>query len=190
MPFLKGGTFAGLPNLEMLWLDGNKFRDLDTVDLFKGLQARNLSFLDLSHNELTDQPKGFESFGKNLLTYNLENNRLSSRVFLNRIQYFPSLRFLLEGRNGKTSFRSATFNPSKSLEKVDISCNPIQPLQDMLWSGMPKSLKVLNITFCLSTERDRPLVQKGAFDKFPPIEELHMGGGYFKAGILLKLQVC
>lgn len=190
IPNLSGGVLKGLPSLEILYLDGNKLHDLTTFEFFEGLIARNLSYLDVSDNNLREQPKGDEYYGKNLLHYDLSGNQIEGSVFNNRSQNFPKLQWMSQANNIKTTVLAKRLANMVSLKFWDISCNNFSLITTDFFAEAPKSLEALNLTFCCNSERDRPRIVPGAFSSFPPVKELFLGGGYFRANVLLRLQVC
>ena len=188
LPALHPGTLNGMRNLRRLYLDHNDLRNVQYMNFFEGLRAVNLSFLDASYNRLHDLPQGFEEYGKNLLTYNLDGNQIESSIFKDRQQYFPRLYDLSESHNIKASFLGKTFNTLATVKRIDMSCNPFRQLDLSTFAGM-HSYERINFTFCCSSVRTRPMLMYDTFEMFPLVDELHLGSGFLKTVIFEKLQV-
>ncbi|XP_055344871.1 uncharacterized protein LOC129592775 [Paramacrobiotus metropolitanus] len=189
LPDLKAGVFANLPNLQELRLDGNRLRMLGSVNIFEGLQANNLSFLDMSNNELNNMPQGYEAFGPNLISFDLTGNKLSSRTFPNKTQYFTKLMNVSLADNKKASFVSESFSKFLNLRKLDMSCNTFINITSTYFIGLPDSLRTLNLSSCGVAERKRPVIMKDAFKTFPiNLETLVIANAYLRSNIFTKLQ--
>ena len=77
----------------------------------------------------------------------------------------------------------------KSLKLLDLSCNRFTNITKDFFNLLPASLEGINLTFCRSKENERPVFASDALDDLPPLKRLWLGGGFFKAGILIRLQV-
>ncbi|OWA51529.1 putative Leucine-rich repeats and immunoglobulin-like domains protein 2 [Hypsibius exemplaris] len=197
LPNSKEGVFAGLPKLNKLILDGN---NLNTpVELFNGLTARNLSILHMASSSLRLLPAGISYFGKNLTVLKMSHNYLNTfNAFLakswavlaqdkNSSLGLQKLQRLDISSNWITDFQSKSMQNLTSLTFLDISCNPFVTVTPKFFMYLPKSLVELNMTFCGDRESERPKIEKDAFEYLNNIKILHLGGGFFKAGILLRL---
>ena len=190
-PSDQSGIFAGMPNLESLKLDGTNLRMLGRVNLFEGMTAKNLTFLDLSHTGLRYLPEGLNEAGKNLLELHLRGNRLTTVKFQEIADdgWLANLRILILSDNQLTEFTGRHFQRWKNLRTLDISCNKIMNITSDMFLGLPRSMALLDMTFCAKSADDAPRLLKDAFLHFPPVKILYLGGGYFKKRNLLSGKV-
>lgn len=126
--------------LDMLWRDG----DTRYVNYFKKL--RNLTILDISHNNLNFIPQQvFSGLPDKLAELYIKNNRLKSFLW-GKLQVLRSLRVLDLSGNSLTSVPRVLSNCSKSLSKLILHKNEILKLTpDFLKDAF--NLKYLDLSY-------------------------------------------
>ncbi|XP_055344220.1 protein artichoke-like [Paramacrobiotus metropolitanus] len=188
LPIFRLGIFRGLPNLEILKLDGNNIRDIEYKDFFQNLTAKNLSWLDLSDNQLTTNPFGYQSWARNLVRYELSGNEISKPLFAGRTQYFSKLRIEVQSHNRRTTLNSTVYKEMPNLQVIDLSCNNYMNITKIFFSGISPNLKMLNMSFCPRKESQRVQIAKDAFSEWPTIRELYLNRAFLRSNFFQKLQ--
>ncbi|XP_055344627.1 transforming growth factor beta activator LRRC33-like [Paramacrobiotus metropolitanus] len=197
---ISNGTFASLYLLDELRLGYNGFGDMTAVDMFKGSKSTMLRVLDLSYNSLTALPDGdIQSVGSYLEELDLMGNNLLPFEFpqyadlVNETDPVPTFASFLEIRfldlswNNWTAMDGRLLTPLRNLQTVDLSCNWFQHITRDFFSNMPRSLKTINMTFCLSTFSPPPQIDPDAFSTLPPIQTFILARGSLRNWIFDRL---
>ena len=137
---LKSGDFAGLDNLERLYLNNNSLASLPE-DLFDGLSS--LSILWLSSNALTSLPEDVFDGLSSLKKLYLYDNSLSS-LPEDLFDGPSSLGILFLYSNSLASLPADLFDGLSSLEGLDLNNNSLASLPEDLFDGL-SSLKRLDL---------------------------------------------
>ncbi|XP_055356843.1 uncharacterized protein LOC129601928 [Paramacrobiotus metropolitanus] len=183
------GSLAGLPRLQQLLLGHNSFQDLTATNIFQGALYRNLTFLDLSYNNLHYLPIGVEPFADSLEELVLRGNRLrlpemynlSGKSYVTGFEKFKNLRRLDLSYNHLLKLNSVYLSRIKRLQSLNLGCNDFRRIGRTFFNSLPRSLETLNITFCflnLSVQ-----FEKDALLEMPPISKLIMQKGQLTGSI-------
>ena len=190
------GIFGGLPELRKLHIDHNNLRQMSEVDIFDGCLASNLSWLDLSYNDLTQLLSNRSHTITNLtghITYlNLAGNRL--RIFVSTstegfeeegalLSSFKYLRTLILSDNGFTIFNSLPLHNLTRLLTLDVSCNPIEKMHKEALIGLPRNLRDLDFSMCIKSTQPSPWFDDQTLPSLPPIKILRLNSGVYKKWI-------
>ncbi|OWA51530.1 putative Internalin-I [Hypsibius exemplaris] len=185
---------SGLPSLKELRLSDNNFRDLTTVNLFYECNATNLQYLELSLNHLRVLPAGLGNISQNLRILNISHNDIdlaqistydpsrSAATFRD----FPELRSLDLSFNhlADQGFNGSMLEQLTKLETLNISCNGFTDITKDFFDGLPYSIKLLNMSFCIKSESQAPNFRPHALSTLPPnIETFFLNQGYLKSSI-------
>ncbi|XP_055352524.1 toll-like receptor 13 [Paramacrobiotus metropolitanus] len=186
-------SFAGLPNLKQLYLGGNAIRDLTVINMFAGSLSTNLTLLDLSDNGLRLLPIGMEPVSPQLTELDLSGNQLNigfmfeddTNHYITHFRLFPNLKKLDLSGNKMKRFNGTHLSRIKNLEHLNIGCNNFMRIDKSFFHALPKTLQILNMTFCLTPGNiAKPRFDPDAFSTLPPaVARLILQKGYLDSSI-------
>ncbi|OQV18319.1 hypothetical protein BV898_07523 [Hypsibius exemplaris] len=193
------GMFSGLPALRSLILDHNNLANLSHVDIFEGIQSTNLSFLDLSYNDIRfiSPDNTFVKIAPQVKHLNLQGNRLqlfldsSSSIVQNQptfISAFSNLETLILSNNNFSAFHGFHLASLTKLRVLDISCNPIEFLRKEAFTGLPQSLVDVDVSMCIVPPTPSPWIDWDAFETLPPVKILRLQSGSYKKWIFATMK--
>lgn len=180
-----------MPNLKILRISGNNFRELSVANIFFGSQSKNLSTCDLSDNQLEFLPIGMEAIGGKISNLYLRNNELDLQTIYDSTRnyatptfdIFPSLEHLDLSGNQMRRFTGSLLGNLSALSNLNIGCNKFKTMTKEFFTGLPKSMRLLNLTFCARDESSTPVFSKDVFSTLPPIQRLIMQKGFLKNSV-------
>ncbi|OWA52749.1 hypothetical protein BV898_17192 [Hypsibius exemplaris] len=193
------GMFSGLPALHSLKLHHNNLQNLSQIDIFEGSQSFNLTYLDLSYNDIHILPalNSLVRIASQVTYLNLQGNRLqlflsnTSWQFENQhagIAAFSRLETLILSHNRFSVFHGFHLAPLTRLKVLDISCNPLEVLRKEAFTDLPSSLVDVDVSMCIRPPKLPPRFEKDAFTTMPPIRILRMRASAYKKSIFSALR--
>ena len=165
---------SGLDQLEQLIIRGNKFRNLNRVDIFVGCKAK-LQRLDLSDNMLMSLPGGaFLGMTSSLTALILAGNNFHTDLLddddFDRMPSpipagydFANLQLLDLSRTQLKIFKGVWVKNIQNLTDLDISCNKFKRVTKEFFTALPSSLRKLNMSFCATNMLMSPDIVEDAF---------------------------
>ncbi|RWS27852.1 leucine-rich repeats and immunoglobulin-like domains protein 3 [Leptotrombidium deliense] len=152
-----------LPNLNVLIVHHNNISTLlnSSLDVY-----RNLKYLDLSSNRVTNIPPDFFN-SSTLLTLHLTNNKLSV-IEKGAFDSLPELEKLKLGKNRLSSFPKDLFRKLSKLKDLDLTRNKLRQIEGLTFLGLDKlqnlKIKRNQLTYLLD----------GAFYELGSLQNLHL----------------
>ncbi|OQV16020.1 hypothetical protein BV898_09792 [Hypsibius exemplaris] len=186
------GMFGGLPKLRRLILDHNQLVNMTTVDIFEGVQFTNLTYLDLSYNDI-NRFSPSDSYARIVapqISYlNLRGNKLKD--FLPSVEEdqtvinsFINLDTLILADNGIVTFSGRRLSNSSKLRVLDLSCNAIRNLTKEAFLGLNRRLEELDLSMCIAPPLTAPWIDWDAFTTLPgALKRLYLRSGRYKKWI-------
>lgn len=132
--------FAGLSNLEILYLDHNPLRQL-RAGVFDDLTS--LKTLSLNYNDLTTLPEGIFSRLSNLEKLSLSNNH-GLQLRAGMFDELTHLKTLSLNHNDLTTLPEGIFSRLRNLEELNLIGNRLTTLPEGIFSGL-RNLKELTL---------------------------------------------